>query len=310
MTRRAAARTTHKPSLPLLAGMLVAGLAAGLLAACGGSSGGSTPAATATMTVTVTPSASPSASPSPSPSAPAWRAATLYFLRNGQLCAVARQMRSNPASALNALLRGSTASERAAGVASAIPRGVRQLALTDSGDGNVVVDLSQGFARTGSPDDVRARMAQLVYTLSAAGPPPASSSRVDLHVNGVRIAGLPSTGGDVEYTPTRRGYTSLEPAIFVARPAMNAVVSSPLVLSGRASVFEGTFNARLVDAGGGRITTATVQASRGAPGRGSFRRSMPFGTTAAHGTLVVYSVSMEDGSHQNEVRIPVTFAQD
>lgn len=308
MTGRAAAHTTHKPSLPLLAGMLVAGLAAGLLAACGGSSGGSTPAATATVTVTVTPSASPSASPSPS--APAWRAATLYFLRDGQLCAVTRQVRPNPASALNALLRGPTASERAAGVASAIPRGMRQLALTDSGDRDVVVDLSQGFARTGSPDDVRARMAQLVYTLSATGPPPASSSRVDLHVNGVRIAGLPSTGGDVEYTPTRRGYTSLEPAIFVERPAMNAVVASPLVLSGRASVFEGTFSARLVDAGGGRVTTATVQASRGAPGRGSFRKTVPFSTTAAHGTLVVYSVSMEDGSRQNEVRIPVTFAQD
>src|SRR5665647_2382206 len=144
MTGRAAAHTTHKPSLPLLAGMLVAGLAAGLLAACSGSSGGSTPAATATVTVTVTPSASPSASPSPS--APAWRAATLYFLRDGQLCAVTRQVRPNPASALNALLRGPTASERAAGVASAIPRGVRQLALTDSGDRDVVVDLSQGFA--------------------------------------------------------------------------------------------------------------------------------------------------------------------
>ena len=53
-----------------------------------------------------------------------------------------------------------------------------------------------------------------------------------------------------------------------------------------------------------------MQASRGAPGRGRFRETVPFQTTAASGTLVVYTQSMEDGSTQNEVRIPVLFAQD
>jgi hypothetical protein len=37
--------------------------------------------------------------------------------------------------------------------------------------------------------------------------------------------------------------------------------------------------------------------------------TIPYTTSATAGTLIVYSVSMEDGSRQGEVRIPVTFAQ-
>ena len=53
-----------------------------------------------------------------------------------------------------------------------------------------------------------------------------------------------------------------------------------------------------------------VQASRGAPGRGRFAQEIAFSTSAARGTLIVYDQSMEDGSRQDEVRIPVTFAAD
>jgi hypothetical protein len=37
---------------------------------------------------------------------------------------------------------------------------------------------------------------------------------------------------------------------------------------------------------------------------------MTFSSATTRGTLVVFSQSMEDGSRQNEVRIPVTFAQE
>ena len=53
-----------------------------------------------------------------------------------------------------------------------------------------------------------------------------------------------------------------------------------------------------------------MQASRGAPGRGRFSQEIAFSTSAAHGTLIVFSQSMKDGSRQNQVRIPVTFATD
>ena len=103
---------------------------------------------------------------------------------------------------------------------------------------------------------------------------------------------------------------SFEPPIFVESPGVGAVVASPFALSGTASVFEGTFQARLVDSSGRRIVSVTVQASRGAPGRGRFAKEIAFSTSAKRGTLIVYDQSMEDGSRQDEVRIPIAFSTD
>ena len=54
----------------------------------------------------------------------------------------------------------------------------------------------------------------------------------------------------------------------------------------------------------------TVQASRGAPGRGRFAKEIAFSTSAKRGMLIVFDQSMEDGSRQDEVRIPVSFSSD
>ncbi len=82
-------------------------------------------------------------------------------------------------------------------------------------------------------------------------------------------------------------------------PGVGAVISSPFTLAGTASVFEGSFIARLVDSSGRRIVNTPVQASLGAPGRGRFAKETAFSTSAARGTLIVYAQSMEDGSRQN-----------
>ena len=107
----------------------------------------------------------------------------------------------------------------------------------------------------------------------------------------------------------RSDWRRFEPAIFIERPGVGAVLQSPFILEGTASVFEGSFWARLADAGG-EIASATIQASRGAPERGRFRTTISFAATAPSGTLIVYSQSMEDGSRQSEVRIPVGFSSD
>ncbi len=51
-----------------------------------------------------------------------------------------------------------------------------------------------------------------------------------------------------------------------------------------------------------------MQASAGGPERGDFSETVTFASSASGGTLIVYDQSMEDGSRQDEVRIPVTFA--
>ncbi len=82
------------------------------------------------------------------------------------------------------------------------------------------------------------------------------------------------------------------------------------MLTGTAMVFEGSFQARLVDSSGRRVVNVIVQATRGAPGRGRFAKEVAFSTAARRGTLIVFDQSMEDGSRQDEVEIPVTFAAD
>jgi hypothetical protein len=108
----------------------------------------------------------------------------------------------------------------------------------------------------------------------------------------------------------RRDFTDFEPAIFVETPGVGAVLSSPFTLSGTAMVFEGSFQARLIDSSGRRIVNVIMQASAGGPERGTFAKDVPFSTSAKRGTLLVFAQSMEDGSRQDEVKIPVTFSSE
>lgn len=311
MARRAAAGVARFLPVLLIAGALLITGVAVVVAACGdGISESPTP--TVTVTVTASPTAAPSTSPS-SPSASPSPVAnkqivTLYFVRDGELCAVARRLSigDSPGEAVvKALLKGPTAAEEAAGVTSAIPSGTRLVEFSADGVAASVA-VSSRFARADDTTTVRLRMAQLVYTVSATTSASAHAT-IALRVGDEDVYALPTSEGETKYFQTRRGYTGLEPAIFVESPGLGATITSPFVLRGSASVFEGSFVARLVDSSGRRIVNLAVQASRGAPLRGRFKETVPYSTSATAGTLIVYSVSMEDGSHQDEVRIPVEF---
>ena len=299
MTRRTATGFARLLPVLLVSGALVIAVAA-VLAACGGGNGGS-PQPTATVTVTASPPASPS--PSPSPSASPVTSVYLYFLRHGKLGVAERRVPQTtmPATAaMKALLRGPTAAERAAGLNSALAPQARLVHLTVSGS-VATVDLSR--YPTGAPTDVA--LGQIVYTLTRF--PTVKGVRIRIDGQPLVIA---DGGGPASGIYRRADFARLEPAIFVESPGLGAILTSPFVLRGSASVFEGSFTAALVDDSGRRIVRKQVQASQGAPGRGVFRMTIPYTTSATAGTLIVYSVSMEDGSRQGEVRIPVTFAQD
>lgn len=305
MTRRATAGLARLFPLLLITGALAVVLAAAGVAACGGSGGGDSPQPTATVTVTEIPADTPSATPSASVTpVAASTPVSLYFVRDGALCAVARSLPSTAAPAratLKALFKGPTASEAAAGVSTTLAGGIELKAISIAG-GEARVDLSARFLA--SEDDPELRpTAQVVYALTQYSTVRAVSITVD---------GQPFPAAESAESPPRvwrrADFTSLEPAIFVEHPGLGAEVSSPFTLSGAASVYEGSFTARLVDDGGRRIVSATVQATRGAPGRGRFRKEIAFSTSSAAGTLIVFTQSMEDGSQQNTLRIPVTFS--
>jgi germination protein M len=285
--------------------LLSALAAAAFVTACGGSGGSSSPTPTATVTVTTTPSASPS-SPSPSPTSGATTTLSLYFLRGEELGVAERRvpLTTKPAtSAIKALIAGPTSAEQAAGLTSAVPSGTRLLGLSIAGT-TARVDLSHEFAAGGGSLSMQARVAQIVYTLTRFP----TVKAVDFMLDGALVETLGGEGLILDAGQTRADWRDFEPAIFVETPGVGAVLRSPFELSGTASVFEGSFIARLVG-GGRRLAEMPVQASRGAPGRGRFRESIAFQTDAAAGTVVVFDRSMADGSQLDKVRIPVTFTQ-
>ena len=309
MTRRAAAAFGRLLSLLLIAAAVILVVGAALLAACGGSSGGASTEPTATVTVTSSPSESPSGTASPSPSAgPAETTLRLYFLRGEKLGVAERRVphTTMPATAsMKALLAGPSAAERAAGLGSTVPAGTRLLGLTISGS-TARVDLSSTFASGGGSLSMMARVAQVVYTLTRF---PTVRS-VEFLIEGEPVEALGGEGIVLGEAQRRADWRSFEPPIFVESPGVGAVISSPFVLAGTASVFEGSFLARLVDSSARRIVNVIMQASQGAPGRGRFAKEIAFSTSAKRGTLIVYDQSMEDGSRQDEVRIPITFSTD
>jgi len=280
---------------------IVLALAFGL-AACG-DDGTAEPTPTETGTVTATPSTSPTVDTSPVAS----MTVSLYFLR-GETLGVAHRVVADtgaPATAaMNALLARPNARERAAGLGTAIPAGTGLNGIAIE-DGVARVDLSADFAGGGGSLSMQARVTQVVYTLTQFS----TVEAVVFMIDGEVVESLGGEGLVVAGPQKRSDWAELLPAIFVESPAVGDVVTDVvLIVEGSASVFEATFVAEVVNGKGTLVATKTVMAEEGAPGRGAFAAKLRPPPMTGRGELVVYEVSMEDGSRMNEVRIPLRFA--
>jgi hypothetical protein len=282
---------------------LVLALAFGL-AACGEDGDGS-PAPTATVTVTET--ASPTPSPVDTTDPSAVTTVSLYFLRSETLGVAHRALPATEApatAAMEALLAGPDKREKAAGLGTAIPEGTILNGVTIE-DGTARVDLSGAFASGGGSLSMQARVAQVVYTLTQFR----TVRRVVFLVDGDPVEALGGEGLVLDEPQRRADWVGLLPAIFVETPAVGDIVGSPVTVAGTAMVFEATFVAEVLDDDGEILAQQTVMATRGAPQRGRFSVEIGFSTDGARrGVLLVYEVSMEDGSRMNQVRIPLRFA--
>jgi hypothetical protein len=101
--------------------------------------------------------------------------------------------------------------------------------------------------------------------------------------------------------------SSDQPAIVVDSPLCDAQVTSPVTITGTASVFEAALTVVVSDADGNELASANIMASAGAPERGDFSTELSFSLPggAQMGRIEAYSRSAEDGSIINLFSVPV-----
>jgi Immunoglobulin-like domain of bacterial spore germination/Sporulation and spore germination len=279
-------------------------------AACAGgaSSLGAAPSGPATS-----PPTSPSATPSPvssptqttSPTPHQTVTLQVWFAYGDKLFLTRRIEPFDPGVAqlaLTALLAGPTDAERAAGLRTAIPTGTRLRGLNLAG-GVLTVDLSSEYGTGGGSLSVMMRLAQVVYTATQFS----TVKSVAFQLEGRPVTAFTGQGVVLDKPQGRGAYDQLLPAILVQTPIIGQRVSSPVVVSGTADVFEATVSLRILDENGTEIARTFTQATCGTGCRGNYSVSVSY--TVDHeqpGTVEVFETSMKDGSALHVVKIPVT----
>ncbi|MEV1146869.1 Gmad2 immunoglobulin-like domain-containing protein, partial [Micromonospora sp. NPDC049799] len=230
------------------------------------------------------PSVSVPATTAPAASRPGTVTIELWYVRDGHIAPTRRTRPATVATsglALAELAAGPTAVEADAGLATLLPAA---LGITRIADGVAVVG-----AVPGDGDDRVRRLteAQVVYTLTQFPT-----------VRRVRFGAGPPVG--------RPEYADLLPPIVVTAPAIGQRVSTPVVVTGTADVFEATVSVRVLDAGGREVGTAFTTATCGTGCRGAFRVTVGYRVGRDQvGTVEAYEVSPADGSRTKVVAVPV-----
>jgi hypothetical protein len=175
--------------------------------------------------------------------------------------------------------------------------------------GTATVDLSREVLRGRPGDPQRYPLQALVYTVTqfrtVRRVVVAVEGRASGTVGGVRLAEFwdAAPGKPLARDPKAR----LAPISLVA-PGPGAVVrGGRLVVTGEASVHEGTVSLRLRDGDGRVQAQGYTTAATAAPGRGPFSGALTFAAPARpqRWTLEVFEVSAADGSVVYWVHVPV-----
>lgn len=306
---REGARGMRRFTCALLA---VALLVSGLLGCAPAPGTSGTPSGPPTATPPPSAPSSSPATPSVSPTSPAPTTQPVdldvYFIFKEKVQAVHR---SAPAgtkgvlkAALVALLAGPTATEKAAGLTSAIPSGTTLRGVTVSGN-VATVDLSSKYVSGGGSLSMLLRIAQVVYTATQFDP----VDSVRFSVNGKVVSTIGGEGVMVGTPQTRGDWEGQTPAILVEEPAWGGVLREGGTMRGTANVFEAAFRVRLTASGGKVIFDRKVMATSGTGTRGTWSMKVTlYHSIATAGTLRVYDLSAKDGKPENVIDIPVELA--
>ncbi|GMU79320.1 MAG: hypothetical protein AMXMBFR46_21130 [Acidimicrobiia bacterium] len=284
--------------LVTIAVVLALGIGAG---ACGGGDDDAVEApprdtsTTAASGPTTAPATSPPGSTPPGTVTPDAQGVALdiAFLR-GDLIGVAHRRvaptRAVARAALEQLVAGPDATERAAGLRSTIRPDTSITGLTIS-DGVATVVLSPEIGRGDSDVTASQARGQVVFTLTQFPT-----------VESVRFG----PGGP---TVSRDDFAAITPNILVESVAPGDRIASPVEIAGENRTFENNVRMRVLGADR-RILADTFTTGTGEMGTwGPFRASVPFTKGSdTTGYVVVFDSSAKDGSMIDLVEIPVRFA--
>ena len=239
----------------------------------------------------------------------------LYFIAPGGgnegragpfLVSVERELPSTPQiahAALRALIDGPSDADQAliGDVSSAVPDETLLLGVTVD-DRVATVDLSREFESGGGSFSMFSRLAQVVFTATQF--PTVDAVRFQL--DGQPVTAFSGEGIMLDAPVARDDYLDLLPGVFVDTPPAGAEVSSPLRITGKAAVFEGTFQYRLEAADGSVLTEGFASTGSGI-GWGDIDSTLRFDVDSPQdGTLTVWEYSARDGSIQSERITPLT----
>ena len=251
-----------------------------------------------------TPSPTGSTTPSPSPSPDPTREMTyeLWFNYEGSLFVTHRTEPFTPAvasRAIESLLDGPTASERAADLGTAITPGTRLLAIGIT-DGVATASFDESFTAEETPANAVGSLSQIVYTLTQFD----SIEAVLFQVEGEPLTTFGGYGLD---GPQRRAdFVDQLPFILVESPGIGERVSSPVTIAGTADVFEAVVSILILDRNGDPVASTFTMATCGTGCRGTYSTDVRFDVgTRQRGTIRVYEVSAMDGSPIHVVDIPI-----
>lgn len=230
----------------------------------------------------------------------------VYLMRGDKLGVAHRTLGPGPAvlkGALEELLKGPTAPDRAAGLTTNIPEGTTLRGVSIS-DGTATVDLSKTFESGGGSLSMFSRLAQVTFTATQFP----TVQRVKLRLDGKDVSSFSSEGLLLPDTLTRADTgEDILPAILVEDPAPGDTVGRRFTAKGSSNTFEATHQLQVLAPDGTKLVDTFVTATSGTGTRGTWEKvlELPAGTSGAI-TLRVFEASAQDGSPLHQVDIPLT----
>ncbi|MGW2515485.1 GerMN domain-containing protein [Streptomyces sp. NPDC001617] len=237
-------------------------------------------------------------------SAPKKVRTAVYFLHGEKVSAVSRTV-STPATAtaaVRALLSGPSRSESHYARTTAIPSGT-ELRSVVVRDHVATVDLSDRYDDGGGSLSMRARLAQVVFTLTRFP----TVHKVAFEIEGKPVKYFGPEGIVLNGPVGRADFEDVSPAVLVESPLIGDTVHSPLRVWGTANTFEAEFRLKVTDASGHRAADVLVRATSGTGTRGTFDVTFPYrAVRTGAGLLTAYFVSPADGRPVTVDTVPLT----